>query len=110
MSRYAQEKAEAFLEQEWLGVDSVSLAALIDEVRMKSLAEGLAIEEIVRMIADEIEAPYPPEVFKPLTNEEITRAVQAMIDVMGPSISDRLHAQWARHIAAMVRKRAGIES
>lgn len=57
--------------------------------------------------ANEIAEPYPPDIpmFAPLTNEEIETAVATM----GGDISGRLHAQWARHWADVLRKRINAE-
>jgi len=56
-----------------------------------------------RAAADAIEAPYPEEVFTPLTDDEIKLAVEAMNNAV-PYASERMHAAWARHWACVLRR------
>ena len=51
--------------------------------------------------ARELIAPYDPEVFTPLSHEELVAIVDAITNHSGvKAASDRLHASWARHWAA----------
>ena len=52
-----------------------------------------------------IEEPYGEAVFTPMSKEETRRAVAAMNAVV-PNASERLHAQWARHWAQILRDTA----
>lgn len=40
------------------------------------------------------------DIFTPLTDDEVKRAVDAVVLTVGPWGSDRLHAQWARRVLA----------
>ena len=42
--------------------------------------------------------PYPEAIFTPLTPAEVATLVAAMVATGIPAPSDRLHAQWARHL------------
>lgn len=56
--------------------------------------------EISRIVSE----PYEESIFKPLTQEEVKACVKAMTDHSGiAAASDRLHAQWARHIASWIK-------
>jgi hypothetical protein len=59
--------------------------------------------------ADDIAEPYPPEVFTPMTDDEIKVAVAAMNEAV-PHASERMHAAWARHWADVLRRTANGET
>lgn len=42
--------------------------------------------------------PYPPDVFTPLTPDEVRTCVEALTACSVRNASDRLHASWARHL------------
>lgn len=69
-------------------------------------AETQAMEAFQRgylAAADDLAAPYPVDVFTPMSAEEISAAV----DAMGEIVSQRLHSHWARHLAEVLRRRSG---
>jgi hypothetical protein len=53
--------------------------------------------------ADAIANPYPVEVFPELTEDEVRRIVSVMNEAF-PYASERMHAQWARHWADVLRR------
>ena len=51
-----------------------------------------------RAAAEALREPYPPEVFPPLSPDEVHSIVSAM-NAHFPYASERMHAMWARHWA-----------
>jgi NAD(P)H-hydrate repair Nnr-like enzyme with NAD(P)H-hydrate epimerase domain len=60
--------------------------------------EKLIEEAISLVVRTALLDPYPEDIFTPLTDEEIKTLVDAMIGTGIPNPSDRLHAQWSRHM------------
>jgi hypothetical protein len=61
-----------------------------------------ARDEVIEEVAAFLERPYSPDVFTPLSDEEVAEAVAAMGKVVR-NASDRLHASSARHWAGWIR-------
>lgn len=60
------------------------------------LLEAL-VKKVRADVADELGKPYPEDIFKPLTDDELMRIVDKLTTIGVPAASDRLHASWARH-------------
>lgn len=54
------------------------------------------------LAAQRIEEPYPETVFTPFKPDERERALEAL-HALGFHASERLHAEWARHWARVLR-------
>lgn len=63
------------------------------------------VPAVVRACGDLLAEPYPQDVFffGDLSGEEIKRLVDAMVATGIPAPSDRLHAGWARRLAARLQ-------
>jgi hypothetical protein len=57
-----------------------------------------------RALIDRIAEPYPVEVFSPLSDDERKQALGAL-HALGFHASERLHADWARHLALVAHAR-----
>ena len=68
---------------------------------MKAVAAALrSVDAKARLVVDQnIARPYPEGVFTPLSDQEVEQAVAAIQSAIGRTGSDRLHAQWARHLS-----------
>jgi len=55
-------------------------------------------------LIDRIVEPYPEQVFTPLSPEERATALNAL-HALGFHASERLHAEWARHLVKVAHAR-----
>ena len=86
------DRARAWVESpRYDGPTRPAVLALVDAVQ----AKGRAMVEALR-------APYPEDVFTPLSQADVRLAVVAIQSVLGHAGSDRLHARWARDLAAIL--------
>lgn len=57
-----------------------------------------------RALLDRIVEPYPESVFTPLSDDERATALNAL-HALGFYASERLHAEWARHLVKVAHGR-----
>lgn len=74
-----------------------------------SVYEGDLRRDGYLLAAHDLAEPYPPEVFTPMTDDEIRAAVAAM-NAAVPHASERMHAAWARHWSDVLRNKANEEA
>jgi hypothetical protein len=83
---------------------SPSQARVILAALAPRAAEGAQARHYEAAIA-EGEAAYDASVFTPLEKHEVQALVRAMQGTPVNAPSDRLHAQWGRHLYAVLRRR-----
>lgn len=64
------------------------------------------VESWIVEIADSISAPYPKDIFRPLTTQKKNDVHSALFTSRVHHAIDRLHAEWARRIAKSLKERA----
>lgn len=78
---------------------------MTDQSNAASIEQAALRRDGYLLAAHDLAEPYPPEVFTPMTDEEIRAAVAAMNEAV-PHASERMHAAWARHWSDVLRNKA----
>lgn len=104
----ATERAKAFRERlcDANRVDALpwwSIRFVPELAKVIEAAECEAFDAARERFAHEIEAPYPEDIFPPLNDAEIAH-INFSSKVAGPNAIGRLHADWARHWAKLIRE------